>query len=74
MRAKGCNCFLQYETKTKEVYFESRKHKLRSALVPEGNRQTAASTVTLILNVDINKEDFTVYDGDVSAFVVLGQC
>lgn len=58
---------------TKEVYFESRKHKLQSALIAEVSGQTAVSTVALISTVIIKKEGFTVYDGDVSAFVVLGQ-
>lgn len=42
------NCILLYETKKKEAYFKSREQKIQSALIPEVNGQTAASTLTLI--------------------------
>lgn len=72
MRATGSNGALLYETK--EVYFKSRKEKRQPALIPDVSGQTAASTFAFAQAVLIKKTaGLTVYDGDVSAFVVLGQ-
>ena len=73
MRACVCCALLYCETKTKEVYLENRKHKTHSALIPVSKQLQQLVLFNLTFSRRIKNDDITVYDGDVSAFVVLCQ-
>lgn len=62
------------KTKTKDCYLENRKQSRRLWLLPSCRGHTAAQTTNPVISHQGKNVHFTVHDGDVSAFVVLGQC